>query len=148
MPLCAYGTGRNGGALRSNSAEVGRGGRPAGFAVGGRGEGERRGRGYGSWWCGRSAARGGEDSGADALAGLADAPDDVARAEALAAALAARAAADPLFAEALTAWHRTAQTAVPVPGSITNTVTGGTQSTVVQARDIHGGLHFGPPQGS
>lgn len=94
----------------------------------------------------RRAAR--EDSGADALAGLADAPDDAVRAEALAAALADRAAADPLFAAALDAWHRTAQTAVPPSGGVTNTVSGGTQSTVVQARDIHGGLHFGPPQGS
>ncbi|SEN27259.1 hypothetical protein SAMN05216267_1003155 [Actinacidiphila rubida] len=84
-------------------------------------------------------------SGADAVTALAEAPGDGARAERLAAALAARAAQDPEFAQAMRAWLRVAEGAADGPSEARNTVSGGTQSAVVQARDIHGGVSFRLP---
>ncbi|MFL4907580.1 hypothetical protein ACJ6WF_31365 [Streptomyces sp. MMS24-I2-30] len=68
---------------------------------------------------------------------LSEAPGEPARAEALSSALAARAAVDPEFAAALGSWHRQAP-ALP-EGSVTNTISGGTQyGPVVQGRDFSG----------
>lgn len=84
-------------------------------------------------------------TGSDEVAALAAAPHDAARAELLGVVLAARAARDPEFAQALEAWSRAAEQAAERAAGVRNSVSGGTQSAVVQARDIHGGVHFGTP---
>ncbi|MCL2733034.1 MAG: hypothetical protein FWE15_23805, partial [Actinomycetia bacterium] len=95
------------------------------------------------------AASGDDAPGADEVAALAEAPDEAVRAERLAAVLAARAAEDPVFARALGTWCAAARAAVGGAGGgageVRNTVSGGTQDAVVQARDIRGGVHFGSP---
>ncbi|MFD4483499.1 hypothetical protein ACFWPU_46455 [Streptomyces sp. NPDC058471] len=74
-------------------------------------------------------------------------PADERRAQALSAALAARAGMDAGFAAALDAWHRQAQQAVRAtgPGNVSTHVSGGSQGAVVTTRDVEGGLHFGAP---
>lgn len=94
----------------------------------------------------RPFRRGEDGPGADEVAALAEAPDEAARAERLSAVLAARAAEDPVFARALGMWCAAARAAVGGgAGEVRNTVSGGTQDAVVQARDIRGGVHFGAP---
>ncbi|MQY15407.1 hypothetical protein SRB5_55890 [Streptomyces sp. RB5] len=76
-------------------------------------------------------------SGEAELVALAEAPAELARAEALSVALAARAAVDPEFAAALDSWR--GRIPASVEGSVTNTVSGGTQyGPVVQGRDFSG----------
>jgi hypothetical protein len=82
-------------------------------------------------------------SGEAQWAALIAVPGDEERAEQLAAVLAARADRDPDFAQAAAAWHRAARQALAGSGDTHNSVSGGTQSAVVQARDVHGGVHFG-----
>jgi hypothetical protein len=78
------------------------------------------------------------------FAALSEAPGEPARAEALRSALVARAAEDPEFAAALASWrHR-----VPAlsEGSVTNTISGGTQyGPVIQGRDFSGITFNSPP---
>jgi hypothetical protein len=80
------------------------------------------------------------------LTALAEAPDSSERAVELAQALALRARQDPAFAEALAAWRREAEAlegARTGAGDVRNVVSGGTQSTVIQARDVHGSINLG-----
>lgn len=85
------------------------------------------------------------------LVALNAAPGELARAEALSAALLARTAEDPEFATALTSWHSRAL--VLTDGSVTNTISGGTQyGPVIQGREFSD-ITFNsppapPPQGS
>ncbi|MGV9315505.1 hypothetical protein ACWDR0_25475 [Streptomyces sp. NPDC003691] len=68
---------------------------------------------------------------------LSETPGEQARAEALSGALAARAAVDPEFAAALDSWR--GRVPALVEGSVTNTVSGGTQhGPVIQGRDFSG----------
>lgn len=77
-------------------------------------------------------------SGDAELVALAQAPADPARARALSEVLARRAAGDEDFARALDLWRRQAP-AVGEAGSVTNTVSGGTQhGPVLQGRDFSG----------
>jgi hypothetical protein len=77
------------------------------------------------------------------LVALSEAPGEPARAEALSGVLAARAAVDPEFAAALDSWR--GQVPALVEGSVTNTVSGGTQyGPVVQGRDFSG-ITFNSP---
>ncbi|WP_369226068.1 hypothetical protein AB5J52_35065 [Streptomyces sp. R39] len=91
----------------------------------------------------------GEPDDEGELTALAEAPDSSERAVELARALALRARQDPAFAEALAAWRREAETLEGVEGTRTgagdvrNVVSGGTQSTVIQARDVHGSINLG-----
>jgi hypothetical protein len=83
-------------------------------------------------------------SGEAELVALSEAPGEPARAEALSGALAARAAVDPEFATALDSWRRQAP-ALP-EGSVTNTISGGTQyGPVIQGRDFSGITFNSPP---
>jgi hypothetical protein len=76
-------------------------------------------------------------SGELELASLADAPDDPARAQALATALGVRAALDSEFKVLLQEWWQNAQ-AEPV-SEVHNSITGGTQhGPVLQGRDFSG----------
>ncbi|WP_324785159.1 hypothetical protein [Streptomyces sp. H51] len=80
------------------------------------------------------------------LTALAEAPGSADRAAELADALALRARQDPAFAEALAAWRREAEALEGVgtgAGDVHNEISGGTQGTVVQARDVHGSINFG-----
>lgn len=78
------------------------------------------------------------------LVSLSEAPGEPARAEALSRALATRAAADPDFAAALASWRR--QVPTLAEGSVTNTISGGTQyGPVVQGRDFSGITFNNPP---
>ncbi|GGZ25320.1 hypothetical protein GCM10010387_18540 [Streptomyces inusitatus] len=71
------------------------------------------------------------------LAALSEAPGEQVRAEALSGALAARAVVDPEFAAALDSWR--GRVPALVEGSVTNTVSGGTQyGSVIQGRDFSG----------
>jgi hypothetical protein len=77
------------------------------------------------------------------LVALGEAPGEPARAEALSGVLTARAAVDPEFAAALDSWRR--QVPALVEGSVTNTVSGGTQyGPVIQGRDFSG-ITFNSP---
>ncbi|KAB7843722.1 hypothetical protein [Streptomyces mobaraensis] len=82
-----------------------------------------------------------------ALTALDEAPDDAERAAELAVALARRARQDPAFAQALAEWRRRAEalegTTRTGSGNVHNSVSGGTQNTVIQARDVSGGIHPG-----
>ena len=97
----------------------------------------------------RAAAADGEDltpEGEEQWRALDEASDDARRARELAEVLARRARQDPAFAEALQLWRRQAEAAreeTTGRGDVNNTVSGGTQTNVVQARDIHGSLNFG-----
>ncbi|MFD6038988.1 hypothetical protein ACFWHF_31370 [Streptomyces griseoincarnatus] len=126
-------------------------------------------------WAGLSALvrrpfRRGEDherrpaltSGEEELAHLAQDPDDETRAQALSAALAARAAQDAEFRTALAAWLRQAEAVRAEEAPVNNTISGGTQhGPVLQGRDFsgltftttpapaarpHGDSRGGPPQ--
>ncbi|MEU6770570.1 hypothetical protein [Streptomyces sp. NPDC046759] len=80
------------------------------------------------------------------LTALAEAPDSAERAAELAGVLARRARQDPAFAQALAVWRREAEaleTTRTGTGDVHNTISGGTQSTVVQARDVHGSINLG-----
>ncbi|MFB7916155.1 hypothetical protein [Streptomyces sp. NPDC056061] len=91
----------------------------------------------------RSSDREPHDDEFTALAGAADSAE---RATALAEALALRARQDPAFAEALAAWRREAEALEGTrtgAGDVSNAVSGGTQGTVVQARDVHGSINLG-----
>ncbi|MFB7467306.1 hypothetical protein ACFCZ1_28065 [Streptomyces sp. NPDC056224] len=81
------------------------------------------------------------------LASLEQEPADERRARILAAALAARAGVDAGFAAALDAWHQQARQVVSATGAgnVSAHISGGSQGTVVTARDVAGGLHLGPP---
>ncbi|MDX3775894.1 hypothetical protein PV720_00320 [Streptomyces europaeiscabiei] len=77
------------------------------------------------------------------LVALGEAPGEPARAEALSGALAARAAVDPEFAAALGSWR--GRIPALAEGSVTNTVSGGTQyGPVIQGRDFSG-ITFNSP---
>lgn len=77
------------------------------------------------------------------LVALSEAPGEPARAEALSGALAARAAVDPEFAAALDSWR--GRIPALAEGSVTNTVSGGTQyGPVIQGRDFSG-ITFNSP---
>ncbi|MFB7500531.1 hypothetical protein ACFC09_38630 [Streptomyces sp. NPDC056161] len=80
------------------------------------------------------------------LTALAEAPDSTERATELAEALALRARQDPAFAEALAVWRREAEALEGTrtgAGDVRNVVSGGTQSTVIQTRDVHGSINLG-----
>ncbi|MGW0755913.1 hypothetical protein ACWD1Y_05370 [Streptomyces sp. NPDC002814] len=81
------------------------------------------------------------------LTALAEASDDESRARELAEALVLRAREDPAFAQALESWRRKAEALDRTPtgsGDVHNEISGGTvHGNVVQARDIHGSIHFG-----
>lgn len=70
------------------------------------------------------------------------------RARQLAEVLNRRAEQDPDFADALDIWRReaadrTGATAPAPVGDVHNVISGGTQNTVIQARDIHGSINLG-----
>ncbi|MEU6809395.1 hypothetical protein ABZ920_10375 [Streptomyces sp. NPDC046831] len=80
------------------------------------------------------------------LTALTEGADRADRAAELAEALTLRARQDPAFAEALAAWRREADALEGTrsgAGDVRNVVSGGTQGTVVQARDVHGGINLG-----
>ncbi|WEO94264.1 hypothetical protein A6P39_009680 [Streptomyces sp. FXJ1.172] len=89
---------------------------------------------------------GGEPGAQSELTALAEAPGDAQRAAELAGVLAHRARQDPAFAEALAAWRQAAEAlegARTGSGEVRNVVSGGTQNTVIQARDVHGSINLG-----
>ncbi|WP_338783219.1 hypothetical protein [Streptomyces sp. DG1A-41] len=66
------------------------------------------------------------------------------RAGQLAALFDERARQDPDFAAALEIWRRRADAeAASRSGDVHNEISGGTQGTVIQGRDIHGNITFG-----
>ncbi|MEU2897020.1 hypothetical protein ACWC4E_18095 [Streptomyces sp. NPDC001273] len=78
-------------------------------------------------------------SGEEELAQLAQDPGDESRAQALSAALVARAAQDAEFRTALAAWLRQAEAVRADEASVNNTISGGTQyGPVLQGRDFSG----------
>ncbi|MFE3826409.1 hypothetical protein [Streptomyces sp. NPDC059092] len=80
------------------------------------------------------------------LTALAEAPGSAERATALAEGLTLRARQDPAFAEALAAWRREAEASEGTrtgAGNVSNVVSGGTQGTVIQTRDVHGSINTG-----
>ncbi|MER5212593.1 hypothetical protein ABT063_18925 [Streptomyces sp. NPDC002838] len=88
----------------------------------------------------------GEPHGESELTSLGQAADSAERATELAEALALRARQDPAFAEALAAWRREAEALEGTrtgAGDVRNVISGGTQTTVVQARDVHGSINLG-----
>lgn len=87
-------------------------------------------------------AAGDGESSVRALLVLQSRPDSAA-AQALLSALRQRAASDPDFDRALTSWAAQTQAAHIRTGDVSNVVSGGTQGTVVQARDINGPITFG-----
>ncbi|WP_257004030.1 hypothetical protein [Streptomyces sp. SA15] len=77
---------------------------------------------------------------------LVDTANTAERARELAGALMVRAQQNPAFAQALESWGREVEAlgdAVTGAGEVTNTISGGTQNTVVQARDIRGSINLG-----
>ncbi|WP_031223615.1 hypothetical protein [Streptomyces roseochromogenus] len=89
---------------------------------------------------------GGEPGDEGELTALAEAPGNEQRATELAEALARHARQDPAFAQALAAWRREAEALEDTrtgAGDVRNVVSGGTQTTVVQARDVHGSINLG-----
>ncbi|MBU6530147.1 hypothetical protein ACFUIW_29365 [Streptomyces sp. NPDC057245] len=88
----------------------------------------------------------GEPQGERELTALVQVADSTERARELAEALALRARQDPAFAEALAAWRREADALEGTrsgAGDVHNTVSGGTQDTVIMARDVHGSINLG-----
>lgn len=84
-------------------------------------------------------------SGEAELVALREAPGEPALAQALSGVLVARAAVDPEFSAALDAWRRQCQALFE--GSVTNTISGGTQyGPVVQGRDFSGITFNSPPE--
>ncbi|MFJ8269339.1 hypothetical protein ACIQ8G_03030 [Streptomyces sp. NPDC094154] len=79
------------------------------------------------------------------LEGLEESPQDTGRAQALADALQRRAAHDPDFARSLATWLDKASPALTGTGDVRNTVSGGSQGNLLQARDLHGPVTFGTP---
>jgi hypothetical protein len=73
-------------------------------------------------------------------------PDDEARIHRLAGALEQAVGQDRAFAEELTRlWNGLSDLhAVAVDGGVTNQVSGAVSGSVVQARDVHGGISFAP----
>jgi hypothetical protein len=89
---------------------------------------------------------GGEPVGDGELTALASAADSTERARELSETLTLRARQDPAFAQALMAWRREAEALDGTrtgAGDVHNEISGGTQGTVVQARDIGGSINFG-----
>lgn len=81
------------------------------------------------------------------LALLNEAPGDLQRAQALAAALAQRADEDGAFRSRLVQWHQQAQALRTGDGETANTISGGTQrGPVLQGRDFSGINFNGPGQ--
>ncbi|MEV5351875.1 hypothetical protein ACIPM2_23460 [Streptomyces sp. NPDC086081] len=88
--------------------------------------------------------RRGSRSGEEEPAVPADPPRSEERAGQLAELLNERARQDPDFADALEIWRRRAGAQVASrSGDVTNTITGGSQGTVIQGRDFHGGFTIG-----
>jgi hypothetical protein len=84
-------------------------------------------------------------SGGAELTALQESPGDQARALALAEVLLARADGDPGFEQALQEWWKQAAPLREETGSVTNTISGGTQhGPVLMGRDFTG-LTFGAP---
>ncbi|MFD5633600.1 hypothetical protein ACFWJM_05570 [Streptomyces sp. NPDC127077] len=73
---------------------------------------------------------------------------DAAAAQALLNALGERSAADVDFAQALSAWVIGLQVSHTSFGEVRNTVSGGTQGTVLQVRDVSGPITLGAPPAS
>lgn len=91
---------------------------------------------------------GGPVPGEDELMRLQQAPGDGTRAHALSTALAVRAALDPDFAAALTAWHEQAKLVRTGDGPVNNSISGGSYyAPVLQGRDFsHTTFNTPPPQ--
>ncbi|MYS91900.1 MULTISPECIES: hypothetical protein [Streptomyces] len=88
--------------------------------------------------------RRGRRAGEEEPALPAEPPRTEERAGQLAALLNARARQDPDFAAALEVWRRRADAeAGSRSGDVHNEISGGTQGTVIQGRDIHGNITFG-----
>lgn len=88
----------------------------------------------------------GEPHGESELTALVQVADSAERATELAEALALRARQDPAFAEALAAWRREAEALEGTrtgAGDVHNVISGGTQGTVIMARDVHGSINLG-----
>ena len=80
------------------------------------------------------------------LEALEGSPRDTGRAQALADVLQRRAAHDSDFARSLTAWLEEAKAVSSTGfGDVHNTVSGGSQGSVLQVRDLHGSVTFGTP---
>ncbi|MEG3626862.1 hypothetical protein [Streptomyces poriticola] len=78
-------------------------------------------------------------TGEPELTALGQAPDDRARAQALSAALAARASLDPGFDSRLRQWHEGARLIPTEVGDVRNSISGGSQyGPVLQGRDFSG----------
>jgi hypothetical protein len=85
-------------------------------------------------------------SGESELAALQQAPGDEQKAVALAEVLLARAGADPGFEQALKTWWKQAAPVRAKIGTVTNTISGGTQyGPVLQGRDFSGITFTTPP---
>ncbi|WP_415949069.1 hypothetical protein [Streptomyces sp. KLOTTS4A1] len=92
----------------------------------------------------RSSARDEQPQSAEGeLMAFEGAPEDADRARELVVALRLRARQDPEFAEELAAWGTTAPRVRTGSGDVHNEISGGTQETVIQARDINGTIDFG-----
>lgn len=77
------------------------------------------------------------------LTAFAENPDSVERARELAEALLLRAQHDPVFAQALAAWKREAESTHTSSGDVHNEISGSTaHGTVIMGRDIHGTITF------
>ncbi|PTH87553.1 hypothetical protein C9J60_11480 [Streptomyces sp. A244] len=88
--------------------------------------------------------RRGSRAGEEEPAVPAEPPRTEERAGRLAALLNDRAGQDPDFAAALEIWRRRADAEVSSPsGDVHNEISGGTQTTVIQGRDIHGDITIG-----
>ncbi|MEH0574954.1 MULTISPECIES: hypothetical protein [Streptomyces] len=89
---------------------------------------------------------GGPATGEDELMRLQQTPGDGSRAHALSTALAVRAALDPDFATALTAWHEQAKLVRTGDGTVNNSISGGSYyAPVIQGRDISHTTFTSPP---
>lgn len=95
---------------------------------------------------------GSEPGGEEELTALAQSASSEQRAQELAEVLALRARQDPDFAAALDVWRREAEALEPAPtpapastgtGDVINESHGTVHGNLVQARDIHGSIHFG-----
>jgi hypothetical protein len=87
----------------------------------------------------------GDDAAQHALTEAEKAPDDADRVTALANQLERLAAEDPKFAEQLRGlWSQTSVHLHAETGGVVNEVSGSVSGHVVQARDIQGGVSFGP----
>lgn len=90
------------------------------------------------------ATRRGSHPGESELEVSAEPPPTEERAGQLAALLNERARQDLDFAAALEVWRRRVNAEVATrSGDVTNEISGGTQGTVIQGRDFHGGITLG-----